>query len=308
MLKRTFFLISFIILSGVFTISFGQEGESNNSNTVAELDGAEKFIQLCKSRLEAGEADEAVNAGKKAVQIDNNNSQCHFWLGHAYGMKAQEASILKKFSYAKKCKAEWEKAVELDGRNVDARIMLMNYHLQAPGIAGGNKSEAKKQASEISKIDPLRGHLALAQIYESEKEFDNAEQEYKKTLKLGSTKIENYFYLGYFYQRQKRYEKARELFLKILEIDPNELDTYYQLGRTAVLSGVDLENGITYFERYLENEPKPNSPSWASAHWRMGMIYEKLGDKVQAGSEYKKALELDPEHKQAKKALKKLKR
>ena len=308
MLKRIIFLISFVILSGVLTISISQDGKSNKSDTVKELDEAEKFIQLCKSHLEDGDVNGAINAGKEAVQIDNINSQCHFWLGHAYGMKAQEASIFKKLSYAKKCKAEWEKAVELDSQNVDARVMLMNYFLQAPGIAGGDKNKAKEQASEISKIDSLKGHLALAQIYESEKDFNNAEQEFIKVLEIDSNKIENYFYFGYFYQRQKRYDEARELFLKILEIDPDEMAAYYQLGRTVIFSGKDLENGITYFEMYLQNEPKPNSPSWASAHWRMGMIYEQLGDEEQAVSEYKKSLELDPEHKQAKKALKNLKR
>jgi tetratricopeptide (TPR) repeat protein len=269
---------------------------------------AKKFLELCKTNLEKGDADKAIYYGEEAVKLDENCSEYHYWLGQAYGQKAQEASIFKKFSYAKKCKAEWEKAVQLDGNNLDARFMLVGYHLQAPGIAGGDKNKAREQASAIAKIDPLRGHLAFAQIYEREKDFTKAEQEYIKIIEIDPKKTENHFYLGTFYQNQGKNDKAREIYLKILEMSPQEMSVYYQLGRIALFSGKDLEKGIDYFKEYLKVEPKPNSPTWADAHWRMGMIYEKLGDRNQAISEYQKALELAPDHKKAKGALKALKR
>jgi len=145
---------------------------------------AEKLIRQCLMHLEKNEADQAVYFGERAVQLDEKNTEYHLRLGQAYGLKARQVNIFKKFFYAKKCLAEWEKAVELDGRNAEARFMLVEYYLQAPAIAGGSKKKAGEQAEEIIKMDPVRGHLALARIHEAGKDPAKAEFEYKKVLEL----------------------------------------------------------------------------------------------------------------------------
>lgn len=267
---------------------------------------AKKNFQLCKENLEKGNVDLAVECGEKAVQFDGGNWEYYYWLGNAYGQKAQKASMLSKLSYAKKCKAAYEKAVELNGSSVEARLALMSYLLQAPGIAGGDKNKAKEQASEIMKLDALRGHLAFGQIYMDEKDLAKAEQEYVKIIELDPKNPSNYSNLGLFYVNQERYDQARDLFRKVMEMNPREMSAYYQLGKIALLSGKDLEKGLGYFQEYLKVEPKPNNPTWADAHWRMGMIQEKLGNKEQAVSEYQKALKLNPEHKNAKDSLSKI--
>lgn len=114
-------------------------------------------------------------------------------------------------------------------------------------------------------------------------------------------------HLGFFYQAQKRYKHAREHFFKILEIDPDFLPAHYQIGRTAVFTGVNLEEGLAHLQTYLEHEPGQGQPSWADAHYRMAMIYELIENPEQARIEYEKALEINPEHGPAKEGLAKLK-
>lgn len=292
-----------MIFSVLFTISSGFSLVQENSKANSE---AGKYLQLCKLNLENGNIDMAVSYGEKAVQLDENSSEYHFWLGQAYGQKAQKASLLNKFTYAKKCKREWEQAVQLDPNNVEARLLLASYYLQAPGIAGGDKNKAKEQASEILKRDLLKGHLAWAQVYESEKDVEKAEQEYRKAVDIDPHKTGAYSSLGAFYLNQKRYEESREIYLKILDMNPQEAAAYYQLGKIALLSGEDLKKGLEYLQECLKINPKSNNPTGADVHWRMGMICEKLGDKEQAVSEYRKSLELNPDHKNASQALKKI--
>ena len=67
----------------------------------------------------------------------------------------------------------------------------------------------------------------------------------------------------------------------------------------------DLDKAEKCFKRYLEVEPKLGDPDWASACWRLGMVYDLQGDKESALAEWKSALELDPDHRQAQKALEK---
>ncbi len=128
----------------------------------------------------------------------------------------------------------------------------------------------------------------------------------KKVMETNPKEIDTYIRIGYFYREIENYEKAEEIFLKCLEIWPDNTDPVYQLGKNNLLSGKNLEKGLSYFREYLKHKPPADQPEWADAHWRMGMIYEKLGDTRQAASEYKKALELNPDHENAKEALTKV--
>ena len=255
-----------------------------------------------------GKYEEAVKYAEKAVAIEDSSSSYYYILGEAYGLLAQNSGLLGKLSNAKKCRDAWLKAVELDPENLDARYGLFDYYLQAPPIAGGGKEKAKKEAEQIIKIDPVGGHLSLAQLYESEKNYTEAEKEFIEAAEIDPQNTNVYLNLGYFYQRVKEYDKAREAFLKVLDIDDDNMAACYQLGRTAIFSGKYLEEAIGYFKKYLENKPSQNDPSWSYAHWRLGMVYEKLNNREKAIEEYKKAIELDPENKDAKKALERITR
>ena len=57
---------------------------------------------------------------------------------------------------------------------------------------------------------------------------------------------------------------------------------------------------------YLQHSPKPDEPSLASAHYRLGMLYEKKGSRDLARREYSAALELDASRRDAREALKKI--
>lgn len=128
----------------------------------------------------------------------------------------------------------------------------------------------------------------------------------KKIIETNPKEIDTYMQIGHFYQEIEDFEKAEEIFLKCLKIWPDKTDPIYQLGRNAIFSGKDLEKGLSYFREYLKHKPAADDPEWASAHWRMGLIYEKLGDPKKAASEYKEALKLNPDHEKAREALKKL--
>jgi len=87
---------------------------------------------------------------------------------------------------------------------------------------------------------------------------------------------------------------------------------FYRSSQGAVLGlkgylKIRQSEKTSWYKKYLEHKPKPNNPTWAYAHWRLGMVYEKLGNKEQAISEYEKAIELDPDNKEAKESLKKVK-
>jgi len=161
-----------IVLLLFIQFTFSQNNTS--SQTV------EEYTQQCKASLDEDKYLEAIKYGEMAVKINNNNAEAHYWLGQAYGVGAQKAPIYKKFSYARKCKLEWEKAIQHNAEHIDARKMLISYHLQAPSIIGGNRDMAMELAYEIKNLDLLQGYLAFGQIYISQKNYIKAEKSTKK--------------------------------------------------------------------------------------------------------------------------------
>jgi tetratricopeptide (TPR) repeat protein len=114
------------------------------------------------------EYDQAIAWFEKAVQIDGANAAYHLWLGRGYGYRAMRASVWRQFFLARKVRAHFERAVELDPHNVEARADLMAYYLKAPGILGGSLEKARSQAEEIKKRDAERGREAAEMIAEAE--------------------------------------------------------------------------------------------------------------------------------------------
>jgi Flp pilus assembly protein TadD len=58
---------------------------------------------------------------------------------------------------------------------------------------------------------------------------------------------------------------------------------------------------------YLLHTPQPDEPSLALAHWRLGIIAERRGDTAAARQAYQIAATMDPNLKQVKEALSRLK-
>jgi len=61
------------------------------------------------------------------------------------------SSVLIQPFLALKVKQHFERAVELNPDNLDARADLKEYYEKAPGFLGGSVEKARQQAEEIAK-------------------------------------------------------------------------------------------------------------------------------------------------------------
>ena len=284
--------------------------------------------------------DESIDWLEKAVTLDDNSSTNHYWLGIAYGRKAQKAGVLKKPGLAKNMKKEVLRAIELDPNNLDARLALLQYYLYAPGIMGGSKEKALEQAEEIKTRNSARGYSAFGLIHEHEKAYDLAEEAYLAAVSEDPENVEHTYQLGYFYQRIERLDKALQTYQSVLEKYPKESKAYYQLGyvyrelgqyndaiktyeslltqnpeetnayyymgTAGTLLGTHLDRAEEYLLKYLQLLTPEKNSSKAWGHYRLGIVYEKQGKKDLAKREYQVALSFDSKHEEAMKALKNL--
>jgi len=273
---------------------------------MANASDAAAAFYLGRIALEEQQSERAADYFVAATRLDPKNSAYFLWLGRALGREARQASLLRQPGLARRTKAAWERAVELDPENLDARADLIQYYVQAPGILGGSTAKAIEQADEIRKRNALRGYLELGAIYEREKRLDEAEQAYLSAEREKSDRHVGAYRLGVFYQNSGAYDKAFDLFESMLDRHPFEYGALFQIGKTGAMSGQRLDRATDALEAYLQTTPGRNDPSLAAAHWRLGMIHEKRQDRERAKAEYEIAVRLDPSFRPASESLRKL--
>lgn len=238
----------------------------------AEPKNAEAVFYLGRLAMRARDFDAAIKFFEEATRLDGTQAGYFLELGGAYGNKAQNSGLLGKASNASKSRAALERAVELDPRNWDARNGLAQFYSQAPALMGGGMDKAHAQADEMIKLDATRGTIAKAILFTREKKFDDAFALYERTL----------------------------------QTSPDDYAALYQMGRLAADSGQRLDAGLAALQKCLARTPPQGAPGHAAAHWRLGNIWEKKGDKAAARTAYVAALALDAKFQPAIDSLKKL--
>ena len=268
---------------------------------VGKSDAQAAFL-LGKVSLELNDSRNAVGWLEKAVELNPRSSEYWDWLGRAYGSQAQKASKLKLLSIASKTKNAWEKAIALDPENLDARMDMVQFYLQAPGFVGGSKDKARAMAQEIKRRNAYRGAFAMASVCGHMKGQACVEREMQSAATNWPDSAAVHSQLASYYTGSKQYDKAFSLLEQRLKSKPNEPLTLYAFGRTASVSGQNLDRGEQALRAYLAL-PVQIGAAPANAHYRLGLILDKKGDKAAARAQYQTAVQLNPGYDEAKKAL-----
>jgi len=133
--------------------------------------------------------DKAIVYYKKLKQLKPSEANYYYKYGGALGMKAKESNKFKALGMIGEVKESFEKAIELNPKHIEARWALVMIYIQLPGIVGGSETKAIKYSNELLKLSPVDGYLSRGQIDEHFKRYSAAEQQYKKAIASGSTKI-----------------------------------------------------------------------------------------------------------------------
>ena len=261
-------------------------------------------LYLGRIALNQNDVDEGVRQFEHCVQIDEKNAECHLWLGNALGTAAQHANKFRQPFLARRVKTEFERSVELDPRNVEARSSLVQFYILAPGIVGGSMEKAHEQAAALDKISPLRGALAAGTIADHEKDTAAALAAYRRAIAVAPDSTAAYLGLVNFYLRDKRWSEAFATLDRAHAAMPNEPAVLRAVGQVAAISGEQLPRGETALKAWLATPPKDvGAVRLAGVHVLLATIYDKMGRKDQARDEYGRALALDPKNETAQKGL-----
>jgi tetratricopeptide (TPR) repeat protein len=251
----------------------------------------------------------AVPLLEKCVAADQSNSKFHQWLGRALGLQAAQSGITSGLLSIRKVKAELEKAIALDGMNLEARQDLAILYRALPGFLGGSNAKAAEQVAFIRRHDPAFAAQLDGDFLAGDKKYDAALATYNESARLNPRPMIQ-VRISLVHQQKKEWDKAFGALDRALAMDANYPFALYQVGRTAALSGQQLDRGEKCLRTYLAMPLREEleNPSLAAAHYRLGNILEKKGNPDGARAEYETSVKIDPKQKEAKAALAKLKR
>ena len=317
---RRFVAISLVVLCAALTFAAPPDVALKSATDLLNAGRADEAILLLGSRLKAqpgdaaaynllartyystGRWDEAVAAGEKAVALDPGNSSYHMWLGRMYGEKADHSSFVTAAGMVKKIRAEFERAVQIDSNNLDARSDLAEFYLEAPGFMGGGKDKARQQAESIASQDAAAAHWLEARIAEKDKRYADAEREYKAAIESSGYQARYWLNLASFFKRQHRYNEMEAAISSAVNSDRKKPANYVDAATLLVGAGRNFIGAAQFIRKYLTGQTTEEQPAF-KAHYVLGEILEKQGDKAGAAAEYRAALQLSKDYSEAKEAL-----
>jgi len=122
-------------------------------------------------------------------------------------------------------------------------------------------------------------YISMAQVQESAHQYGDAEQYAQKADELAQQaedKHTAWFMLGSIYERQKKYELAEEQFRKVLDQDPNNDQVLNYYGYMLADRGVRIDEATSLIERAVKEEPNNGAylDSLGWAYYRQNKLPE----------------------------------
>jgi tetratricopeptide (TPR) repeat protein len=266
---------------------------------------AAAYNLLCRAYFMVGDWDSAITACEKAVSLDPNNSRYHLWLGRSYGEKAEQARVWRAASLSIKVRTEFETAVRLDPNDADARTDLAEFYLEAPGVMGGGMDKAAIQAQQLMPLDASRAYWVRARIAEKNKDMATAETEYNKAIQASNGRGDAWFNLALFYRKVKRFDQMQDAIEKIRTSAVSQPNVLMEAAEVLIRAGRNSDSATDLLRRYLASPTVEQGPAF-KAHYLMGTVLEKKGDRQGAQQEYRTALSMSKNYSPARTALERL--
>jgi tetratricopeptide (TPR) repeat protein len=265
---------------------------------------AESHNLLCRAYFMLEEWDRGIEACERARNLDPQKSLYYLWLGRIYGEKADHAGFLSAAGLAKKVRASFERAVELDPRSWEARTDLAEFYLEAPGIVGGGRDKARAESDEITPLNPARAHWVKAKIAEKEKDAAGAEREYRAAIAASHSGARAWFDLAYFLFHAGRLDEMEQAMQTVESSPVDRPESLRDAASVLLRAGRDYPLAVRLLRRYLSS-PVEEAPAF-KAHDMLGQLLEKQGNRKAAAEEFRAALALAHSYARAQEDLKRV--
>jgi tetratricopeptide (TPR) repeat protein len=232
-------------------------------------------VLIIEAYRENHEIDRAIAEAKKALDADPDSADTKVTLAMLYGEKSETDQARQLLQGL------------LKGNDDDVEIYLDIAQVESRGKQYADAEQSAQKAEQMAREDPAKESVwfMLGAIYERQKKFDDAEQEFRKVLDVNPNNGPVLNYYGYMLaDRGVRVDEAASLIQRALEQEPNNGAYLDSLG-WAYYKQNKLTDAEDYIRRALEQEG--NDPTILS---HMADICLKLGQNERAADFFEKSL------------------
>ncbi|MBO0910895.1 MAG: tetratricopeptide repeat protein [Acidobacteria bacterium] len=263
---------------------------------------------LCRAYLSIGQWDAGISECERAVSLEPRNGQFHLWLGRVYGEKADKSSFFHAAGLARKVRDQFEAAVHLLPRSVEALTDLAEFYLEAPGIVGGGRDKAERQANSLAAIDRAAALWVEGRIQEKRGDFSSAELKYRDAIEAGHGRASAWLNLGLFYKHRSNWDAMERALIRVRSAPLDRPDALVDAAELLIRSQRNLPEARELLRAYLESTRRVEQAPAFKVHFLLGSAEERLGNRERAASEYKAALSMAREFRPARQALERVSR
>ena len=272
-----------------------------------------KLVTTAASRevvalMQAQDLDAALEKAQAQADSNQSSAEAYYWLGAVNGRLAQTSSIFSKLGYAKAVRNAFQRAAELDPKQIEARMGLIQFHLQAPGLAGGDADLVPGLVQQIAAVDIGAGYRAQAIVKQINDDPAGAQALYRKALTFNPADFDALATMVALLSAEKKLAQAESLVVAALVKEPGNLKIQYQKAKCAALGGTDLAGGLAIVDAVLAVKPAVEGISIAGVHWRRGQILVRLGRKAEAIQALERSQAMDGSIKEVKAELAQLRK
>lgn len=243
----------------------------------------------CRVYLAQGRWDNAIASCQRGVQIAEDNSEYHLWLGRAYGEKASRSALVTAYQMAKRTHSEFKTAVALDANNRDALSDLGEYYVEAPRMLGGGRDKAQTIVDRLDSLDPARADELRARIAEAKKDYPAAEKQWRTRISASHSSedaAQAWMDLGGFYRRRGRLDEMVAALKSGAAADTIHGPPLVDGASTLIAANRELPTAAQWLREYLDgNALSETAPAFA-VHAKLGDLLKKQGDEPGAEREF----------------------
>ncbi len=268
---------------------------------------AQSTVARARQLIASDSAASAISMLHSAINSGHDSAAYHVWLAAAYADEGSRAFTFRQVLYTFRIKSELKRASGIDSNSIDAHGELARFYLTAPSILGGSFSRAEQEATKLVSSSPGRSHGLLGFVAHHRGDFKTAEREMRSAIAAQPDSAWSYTPLAFLLGEQQRNDEAFALWEKSVTLDSTFKDSYFQMGVIGSTTGTHLEAAAQALEHYIANTRRlSDAKIRASAHNKLGLIYEKLGRVNDARRAYQEAITLAPNSSTYKASLKSL--
>lgn len=227
---------------------------------------------LGKAYYHLGDYSKATELLEKATHADPRNSEYFDWLGKIYGKRAETSSVFTSWSYANKCHKAFERAIELDPKNLEAIDDLFEYSLNAPPIVGGGTEKAASLSERVRDVKPDKYFSLLARLAGKMKDFVTQENHLKKALEFAPSNLGRILDMAEFLAQHKRFDESEAYFKRANEVAPNNAELKFERAKTLIETKRNRDEARRLLQEYLNSSLTPDDPPRSEAEQLLRQI------------------------------------